>query len=64
MPDQLPDKRMIEISKQNPEEIYTCEDGRIIFNGNIFNDKKHFDMSINLTAKTVKFLNFFKRKKN
>jgi len=45
-------EEMIEISKQNPKEIYTSDQGLIIHNGLVFNDKETFEQTIKLTLKT------------
>jgi len=63
MLDQISDERMIEISQQNPKEVYTADDGRVIFNGAIFDNEQQFKIAMKLTQKIVKFKNFFKRKK-
>jgi hypothetical protein len=57
----LTDEQIMELSKQNPKEIYTCDDGRIIVNGVMFKNKAEMERMIKLYTKFKKIKNFFKR---
>ena len=59
----LTDQEITKLSKQNPKEIYTADDGRIIVNGVMFKDEKEMKQMIKIAAKFDKVKNFFKRKK-
>lgn len=59
----LTDKQIIELSKQNPKEFYSCDNGRIIFNGKIFENEQELQFMVKAFTKYQQFKNFFKRKK-
>lgn len=68
---ELSQKEIIELSKQDPQGIYTSDDGQVVFNGMIFKNKEEFEKYIKLSLNPPLFLrliykthNLFAKKKN
>lgn len=40
MDEHLTDQQVIELSKKNPHQVYSCEDGRMVVAGKIFTKEK------------------------
>ena len=51
------DKEIKKYSAENPGEIFTSEDGRFVFNGEIYHSKEELKRSVEVQIKLVKCIN-------
>jgi hypothetical protein len=52
---------VIKKSKENPRDIFELIDGRIVVNGNVFENRKEFDKILTVARMKIKTINFFKK---
>ncbi len=52
---------VIKKSKENSRDIFELNDGRVVVNGNVFEDRKEFDKILTVARMKIKTINFFKK---
>ena len=61
-------KEIIQFSKENPDQIYTSDDGRVVANGKVFKNKEEFEFVMKTALKMGnlknKIKNIFKPNKS
>jgi hypothetical protein len=58
------DKLLIHVikkSKEKPLDIFELNDGRVVVNGNVFENRAEFDKILKIARQQIKISNFFKK---